>query len=74
MVYLPIAKGEPREEDFIDGVAEKAGEGELVLLVEDEAPVRNVIHEMLETLGFEVVTADSGAEALQVFERFQSDI
>jgi len=74
VVYLPIAKGEPREEDFIDGVAEKAGEGELVLLVEDEAPVRNVIHQMLETLGFEVVTADSGAEALQVFERFQSEI
>jgi CheY-like chemotaxis protein len=29
---------------------------------------------MLELLGFEVVTAGSGSEALQVFERFQSDI
>jgi signal transduction histidine kinase/CheY-like chemotaxis protein len=73
-VYLPIAKSETAVKSCVDGPPAKVGEGELVLLVEDEAPVRDVIQEMLENLGFEVVTASSGSEALQVFERFQSDI
>jgi len=73
-VFLPIAKSETREKDGADGAPTKIGRGELVLLVEDEAPVRDVIQEMLEILGLEVVTAASGGEALQVFERFQTDI
>jgi len=74
IIYLPIVECEPRGEMRADSLPEMVGEGELVLLVEDEAPVRNVIQEMLEVLGFEVVTAGSGNEALQVFERFQKDI
>lgn len=74
IIYLPIVRSEIREEMHADVVLEQVGNGELVLLVEDEAPVRNVIQEMLETLGFEVVTAASGSEALQVFERFQNDL
>jgi len=74
LIYLPFSRNEVREEISAEAVPAKVGEGELVLLVEDEAPVRDVIHEMLETLGFEVVTAGSGSEALQVFERFESDV
>ncbi len=73
-VYLPIAWNETREESSAETVLDTMGRGELLLLVEDEAPVRDVIQGMLEKLGFEVVTAGSGNEALQVFERFQTDI
>jgi PAS domain S-box-containing protein len=73
-VYLPLATSETRDEIAAERAPEKVGGGELLLLVEDETPVRHVIQEMLENLGFEVVTAASGSEALQVFERFQSDI
>ena len=74
LIFLPFSRNEVREDVDAGEVTAKVGEGELVLLVEDEAPVRDVIHEMLESLGFEVVTAGSGNEALQVFERFRSDV
>lgn len=39
-----------------------------VLLVDDEDPVRIVAREMLTKLGFEVVTASDGIEALKIFK------
>jgi two-component system cell cycle sensor histidine kinase/response regulator CckA len=39
-----------------------------VLLVDDEELVRNIGTEMLEELGFEVITASDGQEALDVFK------
>jgi two-component system cell cycle sensor histidine kinase/response regulator CckA len=40
------------------------GGAERILLVEDEAPVRRAIRRMLERLGYRVIEAESGAEAL----------
>jgi signal transduction histidine kinase/CheY-like chemotaxis protein len=41
----------------------------VALLVDDEAPVRRVCKSMLECLGFEVITANSGEEAVAVASR-----
>jgi len=41
--------------------------GGAVLLVEDQAPVREVTQAMLERLGFSVVAAENGAEAVKRF-------
>lgn len=41
------------------------GQGELVLLVDDDRPVREVTRRILERAGFRVVTADSGEAALE---------
>ena len=38
-----------------------------VLVVDDEDEVRDVMSDMLETLGLSVVTASDGAEAVEVF-------
>ena len=38
-----------------------------LLLVEDEAPIQNAIYNLLKPMGFEVVIASSGAEALSLF-------
>jgi PAS domain S-box-containing protein len=43
------------------------GEG-LVLLVDDEETVRDIGKEMLQELGFSVITANDGKEALEVFK------
>jgi CheY-like chemotaxis protein len=40
-----------------------------VLLVEDEAPLRDLVTEALHDYGFDVVTAADGMEALDVLER-----
>ena len=46
----------------------------VVLLVDDEQPVIDVAGRMLEMLGFSVVAAKDGIEALEVFRRKSSEI
>ena len=45
-----------------------------VLLVEDEAPLRQAVAERLADHGFEVVQADSGERALEELAEFAFDI
>ncbi len=49
------------------------GEG-TILLVEDEETIRALGKEMLNLLGFAVVTAEDGRQALEVFQANESDI
>lgn len=49
------------------------GEG-TVLLVDDEAVVRSVTKRMLERIGFNVITASDGEEAVAVFERHADEL
>ncbi|NPU84708.1 MAG: PAS domain S-box protein [Syntrophaceae bacterium] len=64
-IYLP-ASGEAvvREEPSVSGI--EPGRG-VVLVVDDEPMVREVTREMLSGLGYTVLTAASGAEALEVY-------
>ncbi len=45
------------------------GKGETVLVVEDEARLRKAVEEILESLGYEVLTAANGQEALEVYRK-----
>lgn len=40
-----------------------------VLVAEDDAPLREIVEEGLRSEGFEVVTADDGGVALEIFRR-----
>ncbi len=64
-IYLPRFSGGHMEELFEKTSSVPQGSGELVLLVEDEAAILNVGKEMLERLGFRVLTAASPSEALR---------
>ncbi len=48
--------------------------GGVVLLVEDEAMVLKMAQTMLERLGFDVLAARDGAEAIEIFREKQNDI
>jgi CheY-like chemotaxis protein len=50
------------------------GSGELVLVIDDEAAIRQVIQQTLETFGYRVVTADGGSQALSIYIQRQSEI
>ncbi len=70
-VLLPVAEAAPEAP-----VAKSAGEllprgGETVLVVEDDAGIRAVVVSMLECLGYSVVTASTGREAVELLRRAQ---
>jgi PAS domain S-box-containing protein len=52
----------------------KMEEGGIVLVVEDEEPLRKMVAIMLDRLGFSALEAKDGIEALEVFGKHQSEI
>jgi two-component system cell cycle sensor histidine kinase/response regulator CckA len=50
------------------------GNGELVLVVDDEASIRAVVRRTLERFGYRVVTATNGAEAVGLYATSQAEI
>ena len=45
-----------------------------VLVIDDEAPVREAIHDILETIEIEVFGASTGQEGIRLFEQHRADI
>ena len=71
-LYLPRAadreeQSHPRHDGEIP-----AGQGELILLVEDDAEVRSLLVRMLEALGYRVLPVGNAAEALEQFARTEA--
>jgi len=74
-VLLPEAPVEDREDRDAerDGASRAAGEGK-VLVVDDEEVVLDVTRQMLERLGFHVLVASGGEQALEIFDSEGGDI
>jgi len=73
-LYLPIHEGvECPEEDQDGGSEGSVGGSETILVVEDQDDVREMAVGVLEDLGYRVVQAASGQDALEVLEA-SSDI
>lgn len=67
---LPRTTPEPSAQDAIRDL--KSQVHERILIVDDEAPVRNVLMISLEHLGYKVEVASSGHEALRMFQNATS--
>jgi PAS domain S-box-containing protein len=72
-IYLPRAQDTEASEVQSDQ-APRAREGETLLLVEDEDPVRNLTVRILESLGYKVIAARHGREALEIFQHMGDSI
>jgi PAS domain S-box-containing protein len=72
-LYLPHSEDlvVDRAEDLGAGMAPRAHavRAEAILVVEDDADVRDTVAEGLRTLGYDVVTAEDGGSALAILER-----
>lgn len=68
-VYLPVQPGETVQQEAKKiGRTPWLGKG-TILLVEDEEQIRMLARTMLENLGFTVLTACNGREALEVYQQ-----
>jgi CheY-like chemotaxis protein len=61
--------------DLAEGAASAPrGEGELLLIVDDEKNIRDTIRDLLVKYGYQVITASDGAEATVEYARHGKDI
>ncbi|TLS76179.1 PAS domain S-box protein [Mariprofundus erugo] len=73
-IYLPLVDldEEPAIQSHRDAVVE--GQGETILLVDDNEMVLEVTRELLEGLHYRVLTAMDGTQAIEVYNRHQGEI
>lgn len=65
-IFLPRYSGESEERCSDSGVANPQGNGETILLVEDEEAIMNMSRIMLEKLGYHVLAAATPGEAMML--------
>ncbi|MCC7051867.1 MAG: PAS domain S-box protein [Gemmatimonadaceae bacterium] len=65
VVHLP-ARIDMLPDEGVPGAAQQLprGAGELILVVDDEEPIREIVRKTLERFGYEVIVAVNGAEAV----------
>jgi CheY-like chemotaxis protein len=73
-VYLPSSPSAEVQKAEEAPAFLPSGEGELILVVEDEASVREVIQATLEAHGYRVMTASDGSEAVALYAQHQEEI
>ncbi|EDY20491.1 PAS/PAC sensor hybrid histidine kinase [Chthoniobacter flavus Ellin428] len=67
-VFLPACAAVPARKPLARPITAIPGGSETILLVEDEPMVRNLTRSVLERLGYHVISAESGAVALEKWE------
>lgn len=73
-IYLPIIGKEVTSNDRADADELVPGNGEVILLVDDDANIRTVSRKILERLGYRVIEAADGVAAYDMFTAHQNDI
>jgi PAS domain S-box-containing protein len=72
-IYLP-AEASPANTNPIDSLELPLGNGEMVLVVDDEISVREITKASLETHNYRVITASDGIEAIALYAQRQAEI
>lgn len=74
-IFLPaLADPEAHRTEKVVPASLPSGHGELVLVVDDEASMRDITKVTLEHFGYRVVTATNGAEGIAMYAQHASDI
>lgn len=67
-IYLPAQQPIYEQADHPQSPAQAKGSGETLLLVEDDFSTREAMKTLLEDLGYQVLVASNGQEALNIYE------
>jgi len=75
-LYFPVCQQESQHRVDIAPTAadEPLGQGEQLLLVDDESAVRHVMEEILVGMGYRVLTASNGEQALAIYQQHRAEI
>lgn len=73
-IYLPAVSSSEMEVETRDAPAEIPKGDETILLADDEEMIREFASEFLEDLGYQVLLAADGLEALETYEKKQGEI
>lgn len=73
-IYLPAHEAASQKEPEEERPEIPFGNGELILVIDDEAAVREMIRTTLERFGYQALTADNGATALGIFAGHKDEI
>ena len=73
-IYIPATGTVSGETEAIAEVALPGGTGELVLVIDDEAAIREITRETLEAYGYKAMTASDGAEGVALFAEHKKNI
>jgi two-component system cell cycle sensor histidine kinase/response regulator CckA len=73
-ILLPAVQGTPSDQAQTAEKSAAPRSGGTVLLVDDDSHVREVGSQMLESLGFRVLTAANGREGVEVFQEHGGEI
>jgi two-component system, cell cycle sensor histidine kinase and response regulator CckA len=71
-VYLPAT--DAIETETVVDVEPQMGEGELILVVDDEVPVQEITQATLEAHGYKAMTANDGIEAIAFYAEHKHEI
>ncbi|WP_377163868.1 PAS domain S-box protein [Prosthecobacter fluviatilis] len=73
-VYLPAAVEPPQQAEATGAEPPPPGQGELVLVVDDEPAIISAARSVLESNGYRVLSAADGVEAIDTFSKQSSEI
>ncbi len=74
IVYMPVTNQPANDMSYDNLQMKKAREDATILLVDDEASVREIARENLKSLGYRVITAKEGKTALSIYKSHYRDI
>jgi CheY-like chemotaxis protein len=73
-LYFPLCMENGKSDRLPEGEQAPAGEGEHILIVDDESQLRDLASQMLSSLGYRVSSVASGEEAVEFVRRQAVDL
>ncbi len=73
-VFLPASPKPAPKKELPPEEQEVLGGKETILVVEDEAPVRELVCDLLASYGYRIVQAESGVKALEVWQQCKNEV
>ncbi|MCF7805969.1 MAG: PAS domain S-box protein [Candidatus Marinimicrobia bacterium] len=74
VIGLPMTEDTVESEVPEQPIMEYTANGEQIYLIEDESPLRALLQETLESVGYTVTTAKNGQEGIERFETLESPV